>query len=321
MRRLRLYPAVLLALFLVYGKASASSVWVTSVAHDCATAPDDTVIVDVMLNNSQSPIDDGVLFVSHWDPDLLFVSAARGDLLAGWTGFSFTTELGDQARIEISNVTPIPAGSSGQMVRLKYLFNCCSGPYNSPHNEPITVSGTGDFTTTSFVGGQSVCMMAKPGTVSVASGYATCDSVSVTVKVPVMLMQSAVPVDDGGIQVLVSGYYGGQLTYAGYERGNLTANWDTFDVVGSVNGATSTATITGSNATAIPAGTSGVLANLLFTAQCCAGAQSPVGHTEITLQLPTGDLTSFALESGDWYCMTVATKPATWGHVKSLYRQ
>lgn len=313
---------ILQTLFTVYGQASASSIWVTSVAHDCATAPDDTVYIDVMLNNSQSPIDDGVLFVTHWDHDLQFVAAARGDLLVGWTGFSATTQLGGSVRIEISNATPIPAGSSGQMVRLKYLFNCCAGLYNSPSHWPIKVSGTGDFATTSFAeGAYSVCMMGRPGMVMVSSGTATCDGTSVVVRVPVMLVQSTVPVDNGGIGVLVSGYYGGQLTYAGYERGDLTKDWDTFDVIGSVSGATSRVTITGSNASAIPAGTSGVFATLLFAAHCCEGAQSTVGHTFIELQLPTGDLTSFVLQWGDWYCMTVATKSATWGHVKSLYRQ
>jgi len=37
--------------------------------------------------------------------------------------------------------------------------------------------------------------------------------------------------------------------------------------------------------------------------------------------LVSGDLTAFNLEAGRWYCMTVPTRPITWGHVKSLYRQ
>jgi len=203
----RLIPACLfLSLFVLSSNAAASSVWVTSVAHDCATAPDDTVYIDVMLKDSASPIADGVIFVSRSDNDLNFVSGARGELLAGWTGFSATKRpLGGGVEITISNATPIPAGTTGRLVRLKYLFNCCSGLYNSPHHEPIYVSGTGDFATTSFVDGQSVCMMRNPGTLSVSSGQVTCDGDSVVVRVAVKMQQSPVPVDDGGLGVYVFG--------------------------------------------------------------------------------------------------------------------
>jgi len=317
----RLIPACLfLSLFVLSSNAAASSVWVTSVAHDCATAPDDTVYIDVMLKDSASPIDDGVIFVSRSDNDLNFVSGARGELLAGWTGFSATKRpLGGGVEITISNATPIPAGTTGRLVRLKYLFNCCSGLYNSPHHEPIYVSGTGDFATTSFVDGQSVCMMRNPGTLSVSSGQVTCDGDSVVVRVAVKMQQSPVPVDDGGLGVYVFGANAAQFEYAGYERGDLTASWDSFDVVSAPGAAW--ANISGSSSTPIPAGASGTFAIILFKANCCPSSVLPWADTMVAENLVSGDLTAFNLEAGRWYCMTVPTRPITWGHVKSLYRQ
>jgi hypothetical protein len=93
--------------------ASANSIWISSVAIQCATAPDDTVRVDVMLENNLEPIDGGTLYVSPWDYLYPFVGAERGDLIAGWAQFNaYPQAFGGGVTIEISNDTPIPPGTS-----------------------------------------------------------------------------------------------------------------------------------------------------------------------------------------------------------------
>lgn len=298
--------------------ATANSIWITSAAHQCASAPDDTVIISVMLENNSDPIDDGTIYVSGVFA-LHFVSAARGNLIAGWTSFSAGVGLGGLVTIEVSNAAPIAPVTSGELVRLKYITDCCEGLYNSPYPYVLGVAGSGDFASMAFVDGKFLCGMERPGMLYVENGITTCDGGVKTARVHVMLVNTTVPVDDGGLDVLVSGYYGGVLTYAGYERGDLTENWDVFDVTGgNVGTATSRIRISASNSVALPPGTTGTFVTVLYQANCCAASGS--GFTAIEPELLAGDLAGFQLEYGRWYCMPVATRPSTWGYVKSLYR-
>jgi len=321
--RLLLFEMVSMGIaFAVLGSAHdalANSVWVTSVAHQCATAPDDTVRISVMLEDNLDPIDDDTLFVSRHGHSLSFVSAERGHLIAGWTGFSAVEGLGGQITIEVSNAEPIQPGTSGELVRLQFTTDCCEGLYNSPFPETIKPSGLGDFAPPmALVEGKYLCAMERPGMLYVENGFTICDGVVATARVDVMLVDTTVPVDNGGLDVLVSGYYGGVLTYAGYERGDLTADWDTFDVSGGNIGDTSSIRISASNSEALPPGTTGTFVTILYQANCCAASGS--GYSAIEPLLLTGDLAGFNVEYGRWYCAPVGTRPSTWGYVKTLYR-
>ena len=295
----------------------ANSIWITSPAIQCATAPDDTVRVDVMLENNLEPIDDGTLYVGPWDYLYPLVGVERGDLIAGWTNFNgYQPALGGGVVIEVSNDTPIPPGTSGQLVRLKFLTNCCSdggGLLESPHATKLGLDGSGDFGPPMVaVPGMVLCASAMPGLLAVETGFTTCDGLQETTRVRVMLVDTTVPVYSAGLNL---SWDTSMLPYLTYERGELTENWDTFDVIaGSIDGA---------NSEPIPVGTTGTLVTLILQSSCCTNGQ-PIGYGAVPVHfvphLLRGDLTSFTVQYGEWRCAPVATRQSTWGRVKSMYR-
>jgi hypothetical protein len=131
-----------------------------------------------------------------------------------------------------------------------------------------------------------------------------------------MLVDTTVPIDELGFNL--SWYNSNVLTYLSYERGDLTADWDTFNQSSVGLG------FDGSNSEPIPVGTTGTLVTLVFQADCCTNG-SPIGYgTEPMQIMPVqlrGDLTSFSAEYGSWLCAPVAVRPSTWGQVKSMYRR
>ena len=306
-------PATI-ALLICSHAASANSIWISSVAIQCATVPDDTVRVDVMLENNLEPIDGGTLYVSPWDYLYPFVGAERGDLIAGWTQFNaYQQALGGGVTIEISNDTPIPPGTSGRLVRLKFLSSCCTqgGGYSSPFSTKLGIDGAGDFGPPMVsVPGTVLCAMAKPGLLAIKSGFTTCEGALVTTKVDVMLVNTTVPVDDLGFNLI---WYNQSMTYLTYERGDLTADWDTFNPSPAGLG------FDGSNSEPIPAGTTGTLVTLVFQADCCTNG-SEIGYGAVAMQIIPqqirGDLTSFSAEWGSWLCAPVAVRQSTWGQVE-----
>jgi hypothetical protein len=324
-RKHRLHPSVVFAFFAVLGFSHAvyaNSVWITSVTHECTTAPDDTVVVSVMVTSNDNPIDDGTLFISNAGAFYLhFVSGQRGSLISGWANFSATqNSLGGGVTIQMSNATPIPAGSSGEIARLKFTAaDCCTGAYSSPSPYKLGLSAIGDFASMNWINGHFMCSMDGPGILYVENGFSGCDYTPKTVKVDVMVLEAPGPIDDAVFDIHAPL---GAFQFAGFERGNATMNWENFnvstDIIG--GGTVTRVRVNGSTSTPIPAGTTGTLITINFNMTCCAIPYAYAGYHVLQPVGVTGDLAPLWVEVGRWYCSPVATRPVSWGQVKSLYR-
>lgn len=304
-----------LVLSLPLSAAHGHSIWIKSVTRDCAIAIDDTVEIEVMLNNTVSPIAGGAFNVSVQDLGsvLTFVSARRGDLIQSWENFSVPSTW-PYLQLSLSGSTPIPAGTSGQLARLKFVANCCSAPSLPPH-AIWPWGGEGDFAFPGMVTGYFQCVLSGPGFLSVGSGFAECDGAPDTIAVDVRFTETEGIVQQGGVDLVLNSEAQDLLSFIGWERGALVANWESFNVTVENSGDILHVTGTGTQSP-LPAGTAGVFIRLFYQANCCAGGQWG-GIYALNL---SGDLASYNTKFGYWNCVRVATKPTTWGYIKSMYR-
>lgn len=152
-----------------------------------------------------------------------------------------------------------------------------------------------------------------PGTtggLSIESVYHTCSpAAGDTIDVDVRIENTPGPIDAAGVDFA---YNAALLQYAGHRAGNLTVAWPFFDAAQLVN----VIRVGGFTSTPIPAGTSGVFVTLRFVLNCCDSSTS----TQICTQTLVDDLAAMSGACGNVVCIPVATRPSTWGAVKSLYR-
>lgn len=148
------------------------------------------------------------------------------------------------------------------------------------------------------------------GTIIVGQGTRLCAGGSDTVRVDVRLENTPVPVDAAGLDILYSGV---MLDWAGFERGALVATWlyvDAVDLGDRIR-------VGGFDGSALPAGTSGVFVTLRFVANCCNGLYV---NNPLCPQGAVDDIATMTPLCGDVTCMPLATRNATWGGVKALFR-
>lgn len=90
----------------------------------CGLATTDTVLVDILVANSDYPIDTGGFDLAYDNAHLTYVGWAPGDLTQEWQNLS-CSDLGSVIRVSGSDPTPIAVGSSGPFVQLTFLSDCC----------------------------------------------------------------------------------------------------------------------------------------------------------------------------------------------------
>jgi hypothetical protein len=302
--------ALLAALVLVEAPPDvrANTLWIPSVVHECAIAADDTVRIDLLLDDTAGPISGGSFQVSYDAALLTFVSAQRGALIATWADFQ-SAGLGSAVEITASGASAISAQSTGTFARLLFVTGCCGGAFID-HIALCIGALSGDFAGLAVQCGTFRCIAGQPGSVTVATLFQSCSGSPDTVEVAVRLEDTPGPVDAGGVDVA---FDPARMAYVGYVRGDLTAGWQLFDAahLGNVIRAG------GFDLVPIPPGSTGTFVTLRFVIDCCSGF-SP--NVPLCPQAAVDDLAPFSTFCGSVTCMSVAARPATWGYVKSLYR-
>jgi hypothetical protein len=105
----------------------ASRLAVSSASSYCGLlnpAPLDTIVFDIWIYNSISPIDAGGLDLTY-DPSVLtFMYCVPGNLTSGWDYFR-GADRGNYIRIGGFDLVPIPQGSSGTFARVYFAHDIC----------------------------------------------------------------------------------------------------------------------------------------------------------------------------------------------------
>ena len=322
MRTLKI--AVMVAFLTVLASAASARqtiLWLESVTHDCTFAPDDTIRLNIRLDSNNNAADDIGMGFYYYGVDFTFIRAERGNLIAGWPNFQATVGDGPspgmkQLNIEASGPTAIPPGVSGYMATAVFVFNSCGPSLSEYHFQICWAQLWGDFDESvtdidERCGNVDVYPKSTAtGRLTVESLYHTCNALEAdTVEVDVRVDQSTQPIDAAGVDVP---YDIGPVEYVGFKRGDLTAAWPFFDVAllpGKIR-------VGGFTSAAIPAGTTGVFVTLRFVMHCC-------GSTAVTTLCTTSlvdDFVGMTAGCGSLHCTALATRPASWGYVKSLYR-
>ena len=90
----------------------------------CGVVPNDTLTVDLGLIDSAVPTDAWGVDVTY-DPSVMtFVGCENGALTAGWPDPA-CSNLGASIAVSGTNTTAIPVGSTGTLVRLRYIVDVC----------------------------------------------------------------------------------------------------------------------------------------------------------------------------------------------------
>jgi hypothetical protein len=105
----------------------ASRLAVSSASNYCGLvdpAPLDTIVIDVLIYNSLSPIDAGGFDLTY-DPSVLtFMYCVPGDLTEGWDYFR-GSDRGNYVRIGGFDLVPIPQWTSGTFARVYFVHDIC----------------------------------------------------------------------------------------------------------------------------------------------------------------------------------------------------
>jgi len=310
---LRGVMAITAVVVLAGAPARASNVVVSTVLKECGE-PDDTVRVDVLLQGAPVVVDAAGLDVSYPFGALTYLGFERGDVTSGWDFFD-CEDLGGVVRIGGFALNGAGQGTTGRLVRLKFLSDCCgesAGPAWKPY--PLCPSRfVDDLAGHNPVCGSYECRVYNTGTLSVLWSVAQCAFGQDTVEVAVQLNETSLGVDAAGLDVA---YPTEALEYAGFERGNLVAGWQVFDAADLGD----RVRVGGFDLTPIPAGTSGTFVTLKFVAKCCTASPGPFNPALCPSAL-VDDFGAIAeLYCGIFQCILVRSEQRSWGAVKSLYR-
>ena len=272
------------------------------------------VIVDVSLDSSPVAVDAIGLELNYDASVLTYVSCEAGDLTSGWVVIDCAENTPGTITLGGFNPTPIAAGTSGSIARLRFQVNCGScvdGDQSQiePSNATDDVSGMtlccGTFSYVGAGGGGCDALCTGPGVVvGDASG-----SNGNEIIVDVSLDSSPVDVDAIGLDL---NYDTSVLTYVSCEAGDLTSGWVVIDCAENTPG---TITLGGFNPSPIAAGTSGSIARLRFQvdcATCVAGDESPLEPTNATDDVASMTLccgTFTYIEDGGGDCPVVCEGP------------
>lgn len=298
--------------------AAPTSMWLKSVYHYCSFAPDDTVRVEVMLNSVNDPIDDLTVAWYHYPDRTTFIRAERGALTASWSNWNTTyvqVGPGPNSQITVDATGPaIPTGTSGHFATLVFVVKVCDTLGTGYHRVDLCFAQTlGDIEDIDERCGEIYVMLTPPppGRLIVQSLYQSCGSAQGdTVEINVRLETSPQAVDAAGLDIP---FDPAQLEYVGFERGDLTAAWPFFDAAVLLN---STIRVGGFTQTPIPAGTSGSFVTLRFVVHCCGSSV----NNQLCAQSLVDDFAGMNNQCGVVRCQPLATRSASWGHVKALYR-
>jgi len=282
-------------------------IWITPAVHDCAFATDDTVRVDVMFNGTDQPIDQAGLNITYDSSRLTFIRAERGDLVAAWPTFSVIAAA--PASI-VASGAEIPVHISGQFAKLVFVDQCCGLP--SPQTIPVCPGSLSfDLLGASISCGEVRCIPGAPGSLTVESIAHTCSSAaSDTIEVGVRVENAPQPIDAAGVDIP---YNSSLLEYVGYRRGDLTQGWPFFDAAR----VASVIRVGGFTSTPIPGGSTGVFVTLRFVMSCCGDTGT---NSLMCAQALVDDFAGLTAGCGQINCVALATRPTSWGYIKSLYR-
>jgi hypothetical protein len=293
--------------------------WLESVSHDCTFAPDDTIRLNIRLDANNLPVDTLGMAINLYTPDFTLIRVERGNLLAGWSNFHFGTSGsgGMQVNIEAGNPTPIPAGVSGYLATVVAVFNQCGPSLSQFHYTLCWAQLWGDFDE-SVQDVDERCgyidvfpKSPNTGRLTVASLYHTCNNAAAdTVEADIRVEQTTQPIDAAGLDVPY--VQGGLLEFVGIKRGDLTAAWPFLDAAvlpGKIR-------VGGFSATPIPAGATGVFVTLRFVMHCCGST----ANASVCTTALVDDFVGMTTVCGTLTCTPLATRNASWGYVKSLYR-
>jgi hypothetical protein len=294
--------------------------WLESVSHDCTFAPDDTIRMNIRLDSNQIPVDQLGMALVYNSADFDVMRVDRGDLIAGWPGLtaSVSDVTASQKQITISGGGPaIPSGVSGYLATVVFVFKHCGPSLSTYHYQLCWTQLFGDFDE-SVQDVDERCgyidvfpTSSNTGRITVESLYHTCSSAEGdTVETGIRLEQTDTAVDAAGFDLPYAP--SAAFEYVGFKRGDLTAAWPFFDVAvlpGIIR-------VGGFTSSAIPAGSTGVFVTLRFVMHCCGSTSS----TTLCTLLLVDDFAGMTAVCGALNCTPLATRPANWGYVKSLYR-
>jgi hypothetical protein len=298
-----------LGALLAASPAYGTLIWVTPAVHDCASATDDTVRVDVMFNGTDQPIDQAGLNIIYDSSRLTFIRAERGDLVAAWPTFSVIVAA--PASIVAIGGTEIPVHISGQFAKLVFVDQCCGLP------SPQTISVCPGSLSFDLLGlptacGDVRCIPAAPGSLTIESVAHTCSAAEAdTIEIGVRVENAPQPIDAAGVDIP---FNSSLLEYVGYRRGDLTQGWPFFDAAN----VSSVIRVGGFTSTPIPGGSTGVFVTLRFVLSCCGDVGT---NSLLCAQVLVDDFAPLTAGCGQINCVALATRATSWGYIKSLYRQ
>ncbi|NIO29108.1 MAG: T9SS type A sorting domain-containing protein [Candidatus Latescibacteria bacterium] len=105
--------------------SSSSRLIASSFFNYCGLASNDTVRIDLLIENSMIPIDAGGVDIAYDSTLLTFLSCEPGSLTANWQLLD-CADLRTHVRVGGFDTIPIPPGSGGSFARLNFLSDCCS---------------------------------------------------------------------------------------------------------------------------------------------------------------------------------------------------
>jgi hypothetical protein len=294
--------------------------WLESVSHDCTFAPDDTIRMNIRLDSNQLPVDQIGMALVYNSGDFDLMRVENGSLLANWPELtaSIVPAGGATTQVTMSGGGPaIPSEVSGYLATLVFVFKHCGPSLSTYHYQLCWTQLFGDFDE-SVQDVDERCgyidvfpKSSNTGRLTVQSLYHTCnDAAADTVEVGLRVEQTTQDIDAAGLDIP---YNAQQAEYVGFKRGDLTATWPFIDVAALPG---NILRVGGFSANAIPAGTTGVFVTLRFVMHCCGS----VAVTNLCTQSLVDDFAGMTTVCGALTCTPLATKPASWGYVKSLYR-
>ncbi len=275
------------------GLSRGNDIWL----EDFAGCGGETIEVDVMISNPDTPVDAFGFYISYCADKLAFVGCAPGDLDPGWTMFGCNDSVAGEIRAA-GFIVPggVPAGSSGSLVKLTFQVVCQS--CNNGDTCLLEFSQlSGDLEGWNPQSGTFTYSCPSPTPVPTP---AAADSIWIgdssgctgdTIQVDVMISNPETPVDSFGFYL---GYRPDMIEYVGCESGDLDPDWQMFDCNAPAPGEVRAAGFAYPGS--IPAGSNGTLVKLTFLVKCdiCSNGD----QNTLFLYNLTDDLNGWDVQTG-----------------------